>query len=636
MFDFVRKHTRLMQFILVLLIFPSFVFFGIQGYSRFTDGTNRSVAKVGGQSITQAEWDSAHRAQAERIQRQMPGVDPKLFDRPEFRRETLEQLVRERVMLTAAAKLNLATTDERLQRIFATDPQFAFLRNPDGSVNRDVLAAQGMSSEQLAARLRHDLTVRQVMLGVAGSALAPQTSADAAFDALLQQREVQVQRFAAADYLSKVNPTDAEIKAYYDDPAHKSQFMTPESASIEYLVLDLEAIKKTLSVADDELRKYYDENIARFSTPQERRASHILVKADKSAPADEKARAKAKAQSLLDQVRKNPASFAELAKKNSDDPGSAGRGGDLDYFGRGAMVKPFEDAAFALKPGEISDVVETDFGYHVIKLDAVRGGEKKPFEAVRAQVEGEVKAQLAQRRYAEAAEQFSNLVYEQSDSLKPAADKLKLDVRTATVARTPAPGASGALASAKLLDAIFGNETLRNKRNTEAVEVGPSQMASARVVQHMPAAMKPLDSVKAQIRDTLARRQAAALARRDGEARVAALKSGADAAGLSAPQVVSRARPGPVPGAVVDAALKADATQLPVVAGVTLGDEGYAVVRVTKVLGRDPSAVDAPRARQQYAQAWSAAESQAYYEALKTRYKASIAPDAMTPPAAAN
>jgi len=610
----------------VLLIFPSFVFFGIQGYSRFDDSANATVAKVAGRSITQAEWDAAHRSQVERARQQMPGIDPKMLDAPEFKRETLEQLVRDRVMLEAANKLHLVTTDERLRRMFASDPQFAFMRQPDGSINKDALAAQGMSSEQFAQRLRHDLTTRQVMLGVAGSALAPQVSADGAFDALLQQREVQLQRFNTSDYLSKVSPSEADIAAYYADAANKAQLMAPESASIEYLVLDLESIKKTITVAEADLRAHYEQNAARFGTPEERRASHILVKADKTASAEERAKAKTKAQALLDQLKKTPGAFAELAKKNSDDPGSTERGGDLDFFGRGAMVKPFEDSAFALKPGELSGLVETDFGFHIIRLDAVRGGEKKSFESVRAEVESEVKAQLAQRRYAEAAEQFTNLVYEQSDSLKPAADKLKLEVRTASVTRTPAAGAAGALGKAKFLEALFASETVSNKRNTEAIEVAPNQLASGRIVQYTAAAMRPLQSVRAQIRDTLARRQAAALALKEGQARLAALTQGGPATGMSPPEVISRARRDKVAPSVLDAALKADPGKLPADIGVSLGDDGYVVVRVLKVLGRDPALADPARAREQFTQAWAAAESQAYYNALKTRFKVEVGP----------
>ena len=633
MFDFFRKHTRVLQFLLVLLIFPSFVFFGIQGYSGFTGDANAAVAKVAGQSISRTEWEMAQREQIERVRRQMPNVDAKLFDTPEMKRQSLDAVIRERVMLVAADKLNLVTTDDRLQRVFAADSQFAFMRNPDGSVNKDALSAQGMSSEMFAQRLRQDLTLRQVMLGVAGTVFAPTSVTASAVDAMYQQREVQVQRFDTKASLDKVAPTDADIEKYYKDPVNTLQFQAPEQASIEYVQLDLDTIKKGISVPEEDLRKYYTENQARYTAPEERRASHILIKAEKGASEADRAKAKAKAEALLADLKKNPASFTDLARKNSEDPGSAEKGGDLDFFGRGAMVKPFEDAAFALKPDEISGVVESDFGYHIIKLAATKGGEKRSFDSVRAELEAEVKTQLAQKRFSELAVEFTNMVYEQADSLKPVVDKFKLELRTAqNVKRVATPGTTGALASAKFLDALFGNDTIRNKRNTEAIEVAPSTMVSGRVVQYAAAHQLPLAEVKTRVRDRLATVQAAALARKLGEERLAALRAAPDSAMSEAALVVSRAQARELPGPVIDAVLKAPAAALPAFVGVDLGEQGYAVVKITKVLGRDPVAADTTRAQTQYAQAWGDAESQAYYAALKARFKVEIKPNAFTAP----
>ena len=633
MFDFFRKHTRVLQFLLVLLIFPSFVFFGIQGYSGFTGDANAAVAKVAGQSISRTEWEMAQREQIERVRRQMPNVDAKLFDTPEMKRQSLDAVIRERVMLVAADKLNLVTTDDRLQRVFAADSQFAFMRNPDGSVNKDALSAQGMSSEMFAQRLRQDLTLRQVMLGVAGTVFAPTSVTASAVDAMYQQREVQVQRFDIKASLDKVAPTDADIEKYYKDPVNTLQFQAPEQASIEYVQLDLDTIKKGISVPEEDLRKYYTENQARYTAPEERRASHILIKAEKGASEADRAKAKAKAEALLADLKKNPASFADLARKNSEDPGSAEKGGDLDFFGRGAMVKPFEDAAFALKPDEISGVVESDFGYHIIKLAATKGGEKRSFDSVRAELEAEVKTQLAQKRFSELAVEFTNMVYEQADSLKPVVDKFKLELRTAqNVKRVATPGTTGALANAKFLDALFGNDTIRNKRNTEAIEVAPSTMVSGRVVQYAAAHQLPLAEVKTRVRDRLATVQAAALARKLGEERLAALRAAPDSAMSEAALVVSRAQARELPGPVIDAVLKAPAAALPAFVGVDLGEQGYAVVKITKVLGRDPVAADTTRAQTQYAQAWGDAESQAYYAALKARFKVEIKPNAFTAP----
>lgn len=617
MFDFVRTHSRLMLGLMVLLIFPSFVFFGIQGYSRFTDAASATVAKVDGEALTRAEWEQAHVRQVERVRRQMPGVDAQLFDTPEAKRQTLDALVQERVLLAAANKQHLTPTDNRLLRLFQTDPSFASMRNPDGSVNADVLASQGMNSAIFQRQLSTEFAMQQVLGGVRQTALGAKSAAAAALDALLQRREIQYERFDAAAYGAKVTPTDADLEAYYK--AHEAEFTAPEQARIEYVVLDLAALGKDVPVPQEDLRKYYEENISRYTQAEERRVSHILIKSDKDQPAAERQKAKARAEALLAEVRKNPEGFAELARKNSEDTGSAAQGGDLDFFGRGAMVKPFEDAAFAMKPGEISPVIETDFGYHILKLTAARGGDKKPFDAVRGEIEAEVRKALAQKRYAEAAEQFTNTVYEQSDSLQPVIDKLKLEKRSATVTRAPDPAASGALASPKLLAAVFGNDAVRNKRNTDAVEVGPNQLASARIVQHTPARILPLAEVKDKVRARVAARQAAEAARKAGEAKLAEARQ--NPAPLAQTATVSRTAPQGLSRAAIDAVLKADAGKLPAVLGVDLGEQGYLVARVIKVLPREaPPGGDEPL-RAQYTQALAAAETEAYLATLKKRYK---------------
>ena len=621
MFDFVRNHTRLALGFMLLLIIPSFIFFGIDGYTRFKDGGNTTVAKVDGLSITRAEWESVHQRAIDRVRRDSPDRDAKSLDTPELRRDTLEGLVRERVLLAAANQLHLAPSDARLKRLFTSDPQFAAIRNPDGSANRELLAMQGMTSEVFAQRLRQDYAVQQVTAGITRSVVAPAALAAASLDPLLQRREIQLQRFDAAAYRAKVNPSEAELEAFYK--AQQASFKAPEQADIEYVVLDIDGMSKGIVVTDDDLRKFYADNTARYSTPEERRASHVLVKVDKDSSAADKAKAKARAEELLAQARKNPAGFAELARKNSQDPGSAAQGGDLDFFGRGAMVKPFETAAFTLKQGEISDVFETDFGFHFLTVTAARGGQKKAFEEVRTEIEAELRKAKAKTEWARVAEQFTNTVYEQSDSLQPVVDKLKLEKKTATVQRTPAPGATGPLASGKLLDAVFGGETVANKRNTDAVEVASNQLVSARVVKHTPARTLALAEVKDAARERLVVQMATEMARKDGEARLAALKL-APTDTLPMTIIVSRAQTQGAPKSVIDAVLRADAGKLPVVLGVDLQAQGYLVLRVTQVLARDaaPGGDDALRA--QFAQAWAAAEAEAYLGALKQRYKAEI------------
>lgn len=626
MFDFVRKHTRLFQFILLILILPSFVLLGVEGYSRFMDGSNAAVATVDGQKITQAEWDAAQRQQVERMRQQAPTMDPKVFESPEVRKDVLENLVRERVLAAVVANEHRAITDEQLEEILRTDPQLAALRGPQA---KQLLAAQGMTVDSFLQRLRQELQMNGVLGPIAQSALPTQTSATLAFDALLQQRELQFQSFSAKDFAASLTPKDAELEAYYKEPKVSSKFQLPESADIEYVALDPSALQAGVTVNADEVQKFYEQNKARYTTDEERRASHILIKAPEDMAAADKAKAKAKAEELLAEARKNPAGFAELAKKHSQDPGSAERGGDLDFFGKGAMVKPFEDAVYAMKKGEISNVVQSDFGYHIIQLTDVRGGQLRPFETVKADIETELRKQLAQKRYTELAEDFGNTVYEQSDSLKPAADKFKLTIQKATVQRKPAPDATGPLASPKLLEAVFDADSLKNKRNTAAIEAGGNQLVSARVVAYKPARVPPLAEVKAAVTASWVQEQAAQAAKKAGEARLAELQKGGDAKGLGQPVTVSRAKPGVLPQKALDQVMRADASKLPAFVGVDAGDGNYLVVKIDKVVARDPALIDAKRASEQYARAWSAVEMQSYYNVLKAEYKASIKPSVL-------
>lgn len=624
MFDFFRRHTRILQFLLLLLIVPSFVVFGIQGYDQFSEGKDE-VAKVDGQAITRAEWDQAHRNQVERLRSQMPNVDVKLLDTPEVRQRVLDDMIRQRVLFAAARDLHLVPTDARLKRLFETDPQFASLRNADGTVRKELLAAQGMNSQQFAARLSQDMALNQVLLGVGATSVVPNAVARSAVDAFYQRREVRVQTFPAKDYLAKVQVSDADLQAYYDDPKNAARLQSPESVTFDYVVLDLPTIAKSISVAEDDLRKYYTENASRYEQPQERRARHILIKVDAGASADAKAKAKARAEALLAEVRKNPAGFADLAKQNSEDPGSAVQGGDLDWFGRGAMVKVFEDTAFALKKGEVSGVVESDFGFHILRLDDLRGGDKRSFESVRTEIEAEVRKSLAQKRYAEAAEQFSNLV-EQEDTLQPVAEQLKLTVQRAERFTRGAQAEPGSvLANPKLAEAAFSADNLRSKRNALALEIGTNQMLSLRVTEHQPARKQALAEVRERITAGVQQSKAAQAAREEGSARLAQWKGQPAAATLPAAVTLSRVKTQNLPQAVVDAVLKAKADALPAWVGVDLGDAGYAVAVIDKVLPADlAEAGSLDKAREQVSQLWAQAESEAYYAALRTRYKAVV------------
>ena len=627
MFDFVRKHTKIMMGLMFLLIIPSFVLFGIDGYNRMREN-GATVARVGGHDITQGEWDAAHKAEADRLRAQMPNLDAKLLDSPEARYSTLERLVRERVMAQAADQFRLTTSDARLARDLQEDPGIASLRRPDGKLDmeryRQMAASQGMTPEGFEARVRRDLSVRQVEAGLTQTGFAATAVADVALNAFFERREVQVVNFLSADFASRVNPTDAEVEAFYK--TNETLFQAPEQASIEYVVLDLESVKKSITINEADLKSYYEQNVARLSGNEERRASHILINAPKDAPAAERQKAKARAQELLAELRKAPDSFADLAKKNSQDTGSAAKGGDLDFFARGAMVKPFEEAAFAMKKGGISELVESDFGYHIIKLADIKAPKQRSFEELRAGIETDLKTQQAQRKFAETAEAFTNGVYEQSDSLKPVADKLKLEIKTAAkISRKPAAGVTGLLANAKFLAAIFGPDAIEKKRNTEAIETAPNQLTAGRITQYQAAKTMALADVRANVRERLVASRATELAAQEGAAKLAAWKAAPGSAVMPAAQVLSRDQAQNTPPQILNAVLRADTSKLPVFVGVSMGAQGYAVVKVNQVVTRPASTeVAAKQDRAQYAQWWTAAESQAYYGLLKERFKASI------------
>lgn len=624
MFDFVRQHTKIMMGLLFLLIIPSFVFFGLEGYTRMNEG-GHVVARVAGSEIKQIEWDNAHRNEVQRMLAQTPTLDARLLDSPEAKYATLERLVRDRVLAVAADEAHLVTTDGRLARALQEDPAIASLRKPDGSLDveryRLLVGAQGMTPEMFEANARRQISTRQVMAGVGESAFGVAAAADATFGAFLQRREVQVAQFPAGDFSAGLKPTEAELEAWYK--GHVEQFRAPEQAKIEYVVLDLDAVKKNIAVNEDDLKTFYTQNNAQLAGKEERRASHILVDAPKSASADERAKAKARAEQLLAEVRKNPASFADVARKSSDDKGSAAGGGDLDYLTRSAIDKPIADAIFGLgKKGDISDVVESDFGFHVIQLTDIRAPKVPSFAEMRTQLEGELRTQQAQRQFAETAETFTNTVYEQSDSLKPVADKLKLQIQTATVTPVPAAGATGPLANARLLEAVFSADATQQKRNTEAVEVGTNQLVSARVVEHSPARTQALAEVQDQVRARWTAQRAAELAKQKGEAQLAEWKTQGDKAKLPAAVTIARDDTHQFPAKLIDAALRADPAALPALLGVDLAEQGYAVVRVEKIA--PPRALPAEaeqQVRQQYAQTWAAAETVAYYNLLKERLK---------------
>jgi peptidyl-prolyl cis-trans isomerase D len=637
MFDFFRNNIKFLMALLMLLIIPSFVLFGVEGYSGFRDNPD-VVARVGKLEITRQEWDTTHRNEIDRALRDLPNIDRSLLDTPDTRFATLERMVNDRVLALAAEEGLFLTTDQRLARELANDPNIAALRDAEGRLDveayRRLLAAQGMSPEMFENSVRMDLARRQVSQGVTASGFVPAGAAQPLLRAFFERREIQVANFAPAAFRAQVQVTDADVQAFYDQ--NPQLFQNPEQVDVEYLVLNMDAVAKEVAVDEAELRAYYEQNNASLATQEERRARHILLTLEDGASDTDIEAVRTKAQGILDQIKADPARFEALAREFSQDPGSAEHGGDLDFFGRGAMVPEFEQAAFALERNAVSGLVRTDFGFHIIQVTDIRRPEPQPFEAVRDRLARELRGQQAQRQFAEAAETFTNLVFEQADSLQPAGTELNLTVRRSNgVLRAGAqePGADRALTDGRVLTALFSEESLRSKRNIEAVELGGNTLASARVLEYRPAATRPLAEVADDVRERLVQQRASELAATEGRAQLERWKASADAApanaafALSAPRTVARDQASDQPGPVIGAALSAPAPVegAPSWASLPGEDGGLTVVRVNRVMQRpQPSEAQARQEASELGQMLSQVETRAYLQTLRNRFKTEI------------
>ena len=633
MFDFVRNNKRVMYGVLGLIIVPSFVLVGVDSYQNRGDSA-AGVATVDGRSITQQEWDDAQRRQIDQARQQMgPQFDQKMFETPEAKREVLENLVAERAVNAEIARSHLTVSDQALINSIQSLPGF---KKPDGSFDmegyKNALKAQGMTPEMFDARMRRDMAIQQLAGSIQGTAFAPRSVAGRISDINDQEREVQELLFPIANYLPQVKVTDEMVKAFYDKNA--TLFQIPEQVKAEYVVLDAAAVEKQVSVTDDEVTAFYNANQKRFVTPEQRTASHILITKPQGAKGAEEAAAKAKAEAVLAEVRKNPADFAAIAKAQSQDADSAAQGGDLGAIDKGYPVKEIEDAVYKLKEGEVSGVVASEFGFHIIKLTSVKPSVQKPLEAAKAEISDELKKSKLSKKYSELAESMNDIVFEQSDSLKPVADKLGLQIQTVDGLGRKANPALGTAPynNDKFLTALFSNEAIKNKRNTEAVEVAPATLVAGRVVEFKPATKRPLAEVEAQIRQRVTQEEALRLARQAGEAKLAAAKASGDASGFGDVKVLSRTKEPTVNTAGALAVFKADVTKLPAYVGVDVPGVGYGVYRIGKV--SQPAQPDTTRRTQEAQQIGGLvgqAELYNFVEAIKVKSKAKISAAAAKP-----
>lgn len=570
-----RNHKRWLMFIATVFIVPSFVVTGIYSYKRVSQGDN-AIAKVGEVYIQPEQFDQRKREQLERLRTELgESFRPNMLDNPEARATILRTLMDE-AALAQAVEANYINVPESDAVALVKSAQS--LQDENGKFSPELyenfLRSIGKSDQQFVYELRRDLARELLTNGVSSTAFAVDSAVNQLTHILSEERQLQTLAFNVGDFYDQMTVSDDEKKAYYD--AHKDLYLAPEHMTVQYVVLSPDNFKD-IKPSESDMKTYYEQNKGRWVTPEERRASHILIEFG-----DNKREAKAKAEKIFAEVKAHPRTFAEVAKKESADPGSAIEGGDLSFFGRGMMVPAFEEATFAAKKGDIIGPVETEFGYHIIYVTDIRASAGKKFEEVKDEIIREYAEQMAIRAFSESADEFTNMVYELSDSLDPIARKFHLQIETAQdVTRDGVADPNlRRLLNEHVIEQLYGTEALVERRNTSAVEVAPNTLVAARVVEHFPQKQLTLEEVSRRVGEAVKIEKAKARAKKAGEAKLAELVKSKDLDDFSKPVWASRSIAQGMPEALLNKAIAYPADKLPAFIGTRVRGGAYIIAYV--------------------------------------------------------
>jgi peptidyl-prolyl cis-trans isomerase D len=584
-FDFVHRKKTIVQIILLIAVLP-FMFWGVQSYR--TEGQASYVAVVEGEEIQRREFEQALRNQHENMRTMLgENFDSAMFDNPEMRLAVLENLIQRKLLLREAVNVGLTVLDSQLAReiqsisAFQDDQQFSYQRY------EELLRRQEMTPAMFESRVSAEIMQQQLLEAIAKSAVVSEKVAKNVAYLSEVKREINQVKIEPEQFISQVTPDEASIQSYYDN--HQSEFLLPERVRIEYLVLSLDELAQQEDVMTDEIQNYYETHQSEFGQEEERQASHILIAVSETASDEEKAEARAKAEELLSQLEDEPEKFAVLASEYSEDPGSAKLGGDLGFLRRGILVKEFEDTLFEMAPDEIRGPIQTAFGFHIIKLAAIKPADVIPLEEVSADIERELKRQKAASRFGEIAEDFSNTVYEQSDTLQLAAEQFGLSIKRSEWVdkNTKEPAV---IANRNLLQAVFSDDAIIDKRNTEAIEVMPDTFVSARVLEHKPSAIQSLDVVRDQVVARVKQQLATEMAEKEGKEKLAMLQAGEEVAlDWGEAKEVSYMQSQGMDVDALRAIFRAEVDKLPAYTGVAGSDGSFNLIRINRTTEPDLS-----------------------------------------------
>ena len=642
MFDFIRTHQRLMLLVLVILIFPSFALVGISGYTNYVSA-NKELVRIGDSAITQEDFDNAQRNQLQQLQARMGSAfDPAVLNSPQMRENLLESLVDRAVIVEAATKDHFSVSDNVLRRAIASIPELQVDGQFSPERYNEVLASMGMTSRDFEQGQRAELALQRVLAPVGLTAALPVPVTDAVQQALTAERTIRLKTYAAQDYADKVTVTDEDIKTWYDQ--NQAALQVPEHISAQYLVLDETAAMNGLpEISEADLQAYYQQNKSRYVLPGRVFLNHILVNAPQGASQADRSAARERAQALADKLKDNPAGFAELAKTESQDIGSAKDGGRLGWVSRGSLPAQLESAIFSLVPNQVSSVVEGPDGYHIFLATEVEAERGETFEQARAKVQAEVRRQMGSERFADLASRLRDLAYDNATSLEPAAQGLGLEIRKANgiaqdrlLPEQQVQGAAAAAsADAAILDdirvhrALFSPALMAEKQNSGVIEISPDTLVVVRVDQVVPARVQPLDQVSGFIRTALTNERATKAAQEAAQADMKTWQANAGVvpAGFGDAMTVSRINPQGVETQALEAAFRASADALPAYEGVG-GQGGYVVVRVETAkagVANHEMLVNVPR---EMNAAWGQAEERAVLQALRASLGVERLPEA--------
>lgn len=542
--------------LILVMIIAVMAFFGYEGMN--TPGAGNYVAKVtkpgkllgyGEASIEVSVADYSRRIdQVRQQQRQQQGqsFDAAAFEKPENKRRILEQMIDEAVLQLGAEQAGIRISDAMIRDEILKIEAFTVDGKFDQSRYQLAIQQLGYTPTQFEERIRQDLMTRFIADEYVSSGIASESDAIAMRKLADQKRDLGYVEIPlpALD----PNATDAELMAWYN--SHKSDYRTEETVTVEYVELDQSAVTTDMTIDESVLRSRYEDQKAQYGTPEQRVASHILVEVPAGASSAVEAAAKAKAQGLARQAQANPGNFAELAKA-SDDLASKDAGGDLGPVEKGIFGDAFDNAFFALKPGQVSDPVRLEDGWHVLYYRELIAGTAKPFEEVRGEIEAAYLSSEIERQFNDLAGKMINAVGESASSLEPAAKVVgKPLLRTGAFTRR---GGEGIAALDPVRKAAFSDEVLVERRVSDLIELEPNHVVLLRVVDHKPQAVLPFEQVRDVVRLAFVQDRAGKQAEKEAKALLDRLNKGETleqvAASLSRPVIPALAvgRQAPVP-----------------------------------------------------------------------------------------